>query len=104
MAVASGPAGPVLAGPVLTFGFQTAHAQTINDHVKIFRSPAHMQFSKILDYLKYRLRNFDFRTLRLGPCVYRRSGLSSSSFGKHPVLRNLCLYNSLALWFLSVVS
>ena len=27
MAVASGPAGPVLAGPVLTLAFKTAHAQ-----------------------------------------------------------------------------
>ena len=31
MAVASGPAGPVLAGPVLTVAFTSAHAQVIND-------------------------------------------------------------------------
>ena len=29
MAVASGPAGTVLAGPVFTFAFKIAHAQTI---------------------------------------------------------------------------
>ena len=31
MAVASGPAGPALAGPVFTFAFKIAHAQTINN-------------------------------------------------------------------------
>ena len=31
MAVASGPAGPVLAGPVLTGAFTPAHAQVINN-------------------------------------------------------------------------
>ena len=31
MAVASGPAGPVLAGPVYTVIFGTAHAQIINN-------------------------------------------------------------------------
>ena len=31
MAVASGPAGPVLAGPVLTVAFTSAHAQVINN-------------------------------------------------------------------------
>ena len=31
MAVASGPAGPVLAGPVFTFIFKTAHAQIMNN-------------------------------------------------------------------------
>ena len=29
MAIASGPASPVLAGPVFTFAFKIAHAQTI---------------------------------------------------------------------------
>ena len=31
MAVASGPAGPVLAGPVFTAIFETAHAQIMNN-------------------------------------------------------------------------
>ena len=31
MAVASGPAGAVLAGPVLTVALMSAHAQVIND-------------------------------------------------------------------------
>ena len=31
MAVASGPAGPVLAAPVLTVAFTSAHAQVINN-------------------------------------------------------------------------
>ena len=31
MAVASGPAGPVLAGPVFTVIFGTAHAQIMNN-------------------------------------------------------------------------
>ena len=31
MAVASGPAGPVLAGPVFTVIFETAHAQIMNN-------------------------------------------------------------------------
>ena len=31
MAVASGPAGPVLAGPVSVFAFKTGHAQMINN-------------------------------------------------------------------------
>ena len=31
MAVASGPAGPVLAGPVLIVDFTSAHAQVINN-------------------------------------------------------------------------
>ena len=33
MAVASGPAGPVLAGPVLAVAFTSAHAQVINNTV-----------------------------------------------------------------------
>ena len=35
LAVASGPAGPVLAGPVFEFNFKTAHAQMINNHKPI---------------------------------------------------------------------
>ena len=34
MAVASGPAGPVLAGPVLTVAFTPAHAQVINNELE----------------------------------------------------------------------
>ena len=33
MAVASGPAGPVLAGPLSVFAFKTAHVQMINNMV-----------------------------------------------------------------------
>ena len=31
MAIASGPAGPVLAGPVITFAFQVTYEQAINE-------------------------------------------------------------------------
>ena len=40
MAVASGPAGPVLAGPVFTFPFKIAHAQTISNDIIIINNYA----------------------------------------------------------------
>ena len=36
MAVASGPAGPVLAGPVFTVIFETAHVQIINNKIHVW--------------------------------------------------------------------
>ena len=40
MAVASGPAGPVLAGPVFTAIFETAHAQIMNNKQHVW-GPSH---------------------------------------------------------------
>ena len=54
MAVASGLAGPVLAGEVLTLRIQTAHARTIKNQVKNYRSPAHCSPVQTLDYPKYK--------------------------------------------------
>ena len=69
MAVASGAAGPVLAGRVHDVpAFKTAHAQTINNQVKDHRSLAHSSPVQNLDYPKYETSIIG--TLRLSPCVY----------------------------------
>ena len=58
MAVASGPAGPVLAGPVFEIVFGIAHAQNSNnvrksknnDHARTSKLPAaYMYFTSLVD-------------------------------------------------------
>ena len=65
MAVPSGPAGPVLAGPVFDIAdFKIAHARTINNKAKNYRLPAQEKTGL------FELRNIDYpksspRSLRI---------------------------------------
>ena len=80
MAIASGPTGPVLAGPVLMFEFQNCACadDQLNNQAKILDHGA-LQSSKQPRLCE--VQSFDSRALRLSPCVYHRSG-------------NFCLQNA----------
>ena len=64
IAIASGPAGPVLARPVLNVAdFKTAHAQNFNNKAKISIAGA----VKKPGLSEVHVRNIDYPKSRLGP-------------------------------------